>query len=404
MTPELLSPAGNFEKLCAALRYGADAVYLAGQMFGMRAGADCFDNDGLKKAVQYCHAHGKKVYLALNTMPHPNEYPCLENYLRELEPVPFDAYIVADLGVMSKVKEISPEREIHISTQASVVSADTALMYYKLGARRVVLSRELTLDEIKKIRSQIPEDLELEVFIHGAMCVSYSGRCLISNYFTNRDANRGACAQPCRWVYAITEPSRRDMPLGIEQNSQGTFLFGSKDLCMIEHIPQLLDSKVKSFKIEGRMKSVYYAAVTANTYRMAMDAYLRDGDNYRFDPAWRTELESVSHRQYDTGFFFDRPMDDAKIASDSGYIKPVSYIGDCISYDADSRLACFVQKNKLCVGQTAQILSPGYTGRQFTVEKMFDKDMQPISDCPHPFMKFFIKMPFEISPGDILRA
>ncbi len=404
MNHELLSPAGNFEKLRAAVRFGADAVYLAGRMFGMRAGADCFDTDGLAAAAEYCRSRGKKVYLALNTMPHPYEYEQLEAYLEELMSIPFDAFIVADLGVMSKVKEILPEMEIHISTQASVVSAQTADMYRKLGAARVVLSRELTMDEIKKIRRDTSRELELEVFIHGAMCVSYSGRCLISNYLTNRDANRGACAQPCRWVYEITEPSRPDAPLTAEQDSKGTFLFGSKDLCMIEHMPELMQSGIKSFKIEGRMKSVYYAAVTANTYRMAMDAYLRDGENYRFDPAWLSELESVSHREYDTGFFFDRPMDDAKIASSSGYIKPVSYIGDCIGYDSSTGLACFIQKNKLSAGRTAQILSPGSTGRSFKAEKMFDQDMQPISDCPHPFMKFFIEMPFEISPGDILRA
>lgn len=401
---ELLSPAGNFEKLRAAVLYGADAVYLAGRMFGMRAGADCFDIDELPKAVDYCHERGKKVYLALNTMPHPDEYPRLKKYLNELDSIPFDAYIVADLGVMSVVKEISPQREIHISTQASVVSAASANMYYKLGAKRVVLSRELTFDEIAAIRRDTPQNLELEAFIHGAMCVSYSGRCLISNHFTGRDANRGACAQPCRWVYNISEEKRPDMPLTMDEGSDGTYLFGSKDLCMIEHIPELLESPVTSFKIEGRMKSAYYAAVTANTYRMAIDSYLRDPAHYKYNPAWRTELESVSHREYDTGFFFDRPMSDAKTASSPGYLQSRAYIGDCVEYDADRRIACFVQKNKVCSGETVELLSPGMTGREFVIGKMYNERGQQIDSCPHPFMRFYIEMPFEAKPGDILRA
>ncbi len=401
---ELLSPAGNLEKLRAAILYGADAVYLAGRMFGMRAGADCFDMQELNEAVSYCHERGKKVYLTVNTMPHPDEYPHLERYLHELDGVDFDAYIVADLGVISKIKEISPQREIHVSTQASVVSAASANMYHSLGAKRVVLSRELTFDEIAAIRRDTPPELELEAFIHGAMCVSYSGRCLISNHFTGRDANRGACAQPCRWIYRISEEKRPDMPLTIDEGRDGTFLFGSKDLCMIEHIPQLMESGISSFKIEGRMKSVYYAAVTANTYRMAIDRYLADPKGYMFDPAWRAELESVSHREYDTGFFFDRPIDDAKVAASAGYLQSRAYIGDCVEYDGARRIAGFVQKNKLCVGDSAELLSPGKTGRRFTVQKMFDENGEQIDSCPRPFMKFYIEMPFEAAPGDILRA
>lgn len=401
---ELLSPAGNFEKLRAAVNYGADAVYLAGRMFGMRAGADCFSTSELKDAVAYCHARGKKVYLALNTMPHPDEYAKLENYLHELDGIPFDAYIVADLGVMSKVKEISPHREIHISTQASVVSAASANMYFMLGAKRVVLSRELTFDEISAIRRDTPPELELEAFIHGAMCVSYSGRCLISNHFTGRDANRGECAQPCRWVYNISEPKHPDMPLTMDEGSDGTFLFGSKDLCMIEHIPQLLESGITSFKIEGRMKSVYYAAVTANVYRMAIDRYLDDPANYKYDPAWRTELESVSHREYDTGFFFSKPSEDARLAKSAGYLRSRAYIGDCTEYDAARGIACFVQKNKVCVGETVELLSPGKTGRKFVIEKMYKESGEQIDSCPHPFMKFYVEIPFEAKPGDILRA
>lgn len=401
---ELLSPAGNFEKLRAAVLYGADAVYLAGQMFGMRAAAGCFTLDELEQAVDYCHTRGKKAYLTLNTMPHPDEYALLEKYLNDIARIPFDAYIIADLGVLSLVKEISPDREIHISTQASVVSARGAKMYYDLGAKRVVLSRELTFDEIADIRKNTPPELELEAFIHGAMCISYSGRCLISNHFTGRDANRGACAQPCRWIYNICEEKRPEMPLTVEQGENGTFLFGSKDLCMIEHIPELMKSGITSFKIEGRMKSAYYAAVTANAYRIAIDRYLENPEGYAFDPLLLRELESVSHREYDTGFFFSKPLDDAKVAKDPGYLEARAYLADCVGYDEKTGVAEFVQKNKATVGMNAEILSPGKTGKAFVIDNMTDEKGVQIESCPRPFMHFFVKMPFEVKVGDILRA
>lgn len=402
--PELLSPAGNFEKLKAAVRYGADAVYLAGQSFGMRAAAGCFTLPELFEAVQYCHDRGKKIYLTVNTMPHPDEYPDLKEYLKEISDIPFDAYIIADLGVLSLVREISPEREIHISTQASVVSARCAEMYHRLGAKRVVLSRELTFAEIADIRKNTPPELELEAFIHGAMCISYSGRCLISNHFTGRDANRGACAQPCRWIYNICEEKRPEMPLTVEQGENGTFLFGSKDLCMIEHIPELMESGITSFKIEGRMKSAYYTAVTANAYRIAIDRYKADPAGYSFDPALLRELESVSHREYDTGFFFDRPTDDAKVAKYPGYLEARAYLADCVGYDRESGVAEFIQKNKASVGMAAEILSPGKTGVPFVIDNMTDSNGTPIDSCPRPFMHFFVKMPFEVAAGDIMRA
>lgn len=401
---ELLSPAGNFEKLQAALRYGADAVYLAGRRFGMRAAADCFTIDELKTAAELCHTNGKKLYLTLNVMPHPYEYPDLERFLNEIKDIPIDAYIIADLGVLSLVKRISPDKEIHISTQASVLSAESANMYMSLGAKRVVLSRELTFDEIADIRAKTPQELELEAFIHGAMCISYSGRCFISNHFTGRDANRGACTQPCRWIYNFTEEKRPDMPITAIESESGTLLLGSKDLCMIEHIPELIKSGVTSFKIEGRMKSAYYAAVTTNTYRMAIDRYLENPDTYNYDPVWLSELESVSHREYDTGFFFDRPQDDPKLAKSAGYLCSKAYLGDCVEYDDKSGMALFIQKNKAYVGQNVEILSPGKTGRAFTITDMTDENGQPIESCPRPYMKFFIKVPFKVSQGDILRA
>ena len=399
---ELLSPAGSFEKLRAAVRFGADAVYLAGKDFGMRAGADCFDNDGLAEAVEYCRARQKRVYLTLNVMPHPAQYPALRAFLRDIGDIPFDAFIIGDLGVLSLVRKLLPRRAVHVSTQASVVSAESANTWYDLGAKRVVLSRELTLDEIAAIRRDTPPELELEAFIHGAMCVSYSGRCLISNHLTGRDANLGACTQPCRWEYEIREKKHENSPLTLDAGCDGTFIFGSKDLCMIEHVPELMESGICSFKIEGRMKSAYYAAVTANAYRMAIDAYVRDPAGYRFDPAWLTELESVSHREYDTGFFFGKPIADPKLASTPGYVTPARYIGDCVGYK--DGVAAFTQKNKVCVGETVELLAPGRTGRAFTIERMTDENGAPIDSAPHPDMKFYVDIPFEAAPGDILRG
>lgn len=402
MNVELLSPAGNFEKLRAALRFGADAVYLAGREFGMRAGADCFDMNGLRQAAEYCRERGKRVYLALNTMPHGDEYPRLEEYLKALDGVPVDAYIVADIGVLSLVKKISPSRRIHVSTQASAVSAAAARAWRALGADRIVLSRELTLGEIREIRRDTPPELELEAFVHGAMCVSYSGRCLISNYLTGRDANRGACTQPCRWEYEIREKKHPDDPLTLDCGGDGTYIFGSKDLCMIEHIPELMNSGICSFKIEGRMKSAYYAAVTANAYRMAMDAYRRDGADYKFDPALLRELESVSHREYDTGFFFSRPANDPKLAKSAGYMTPARYLADCVGYE--NGRAAFRQRNKVCAGQRVELLSPGSTGRAFTAERMYGENGGRIDSAPRPDELFYIEIPFPAKEGDILRG
>ena len=271
--PELLSPAGNFEKLKAALLYGADAVYCAGQMFGMRSAADNFTNDELREAVAYTHARGKKLYLTVNTMPRTNEYPLLRKFLCEIRDYGIDAMIVADMGVLATVKELLPDMEIHVSTQASIVSPAAACAWAALGAKRLVLARELSFCEIAAIRAALPADVELEAFVHGSMCVSYSGRCLLANALNGRDGNRGTCSQPCRWNYVLLEEKRPEMPIPIEQNEHGTFIMSSKDMCTIECIPQLMQSGIDSFKIEGRMKSAYYTAVVTNAYRMAMDAY-----------------------------------------------------------------------------------------------------------------------------------
>ncbi|MBR7099203.1 MAG: U32 family peptidase [Clostridia bacterium] len=418
--PELLSPAGNFEKLKAAILYGADAVYMAGRSFGMRSAADNFTVEEIYEAVDYVHARGKKIYLTVNTMPHEDEYGQLREFLTALKEAKLDAMIVADLGTLATVKEILPDMEIHISTQASIVSSSAAKAYAALGAKRVVLARELTLQEIRAIRENLDEKIELETFIHGSMCISYSGRCLLANAINGRDGNRGTCTQPCRWNYALVEEKRPDMPLPIEQSDLGTFILSSKDMCMIEHIPELMESGIASFKIEGRMKSAYYTAVVTNAYRMAMDAYMADPMGYRYDPAWLAELESVSHREYGTGFFFDHPMDNPQLVSTCGYIREKAYFSTAIEYDEteaaaiaaqgvalqneQGRLYRFIQRNKVSVGEDAELISPSKIGRGFAVCELYAPDGAVLESTPHPSMIYWCRVPFEVREGDILRA
>jgi len=405
--PEILSPAGNFEKMVAAIRYGADAVYLAGHIFGMRAAADNFSVEELREAVKYAHERDVKVYLTLNTMPRENEYELLRQYLSNLSDIGIDAMIIADVGVLNLVKEMLPKMEIHISTQANATSAAACRAWYAMGAKRVVLARELTLDEIKAIRANIPEDLEIECFVHGSMCVSYSGRCLLSNHMVGRDANRGMCAQPCRWNYTIRhyeieEEKRPDCKMPIEEINGETFIMASRDTCTIEHIPELIEAGINSFKIEGRMKSAYYTAVVTNAYKMALDSYF--SGNYEYDPEWYRELESVSHRDYHTGYYFTDSHMDANLAPNNGYIKDKAYLAVAVGYDAESGLAKFTQRNKMSSGESAELLTPGQIGRQLVIGELFDENMNPIESTPHPYMTFYMKVSTEVKVGDILRA
>ena len=405
--PEILSPAGNFEKMRAAILYGADAVYLAGHIFGMRAAADNFSVEELAEAVEYAHERGVKVYLTLNTMPREYEYPALRKYLSDLSHINIDAMIIADVGVLMLVRDMLPNMEIHISTQANATSAAACLAWYQLGAKRVVLAREITLDEIKAIRAGIPDELELECFVHGSMCVSYSGRCLLSNHMVGRDANRGMCAQPCRWNYTIRsyeieEEKRPDCKMPVEEINGETFIMASRDTCTIEHIPELVEAGINSFKIEGRMKSAYYTAVVTNAYKMALDSYF--SGEYSYDPAWYRELESVSHRDYHTGYYFTDSHADANLAPNNGYIKDKAYLAVAVGYDKDSGIAEFTQRNKMCYGDEAELISPGSIGRELSVGELYDENMNPIESTPHPYMKFYMKVPFEIREGDILRA
>ena len=414
--PELLSPAGNFEKMKAAIRYGADAVYLAGHLFGMRSAADNFSDDELCEAVKYAHERGVKVYLTVNTMPHGYEYPRLREFLSTIKDFGIDAIIAADMGVIATIKELLPDMEIHISTQASIVSPEAALAYVALGAKRLVLARELTLSEIKAIKAVLPAGIELEAFVHGSMCVSYSGRCMLSQHLIGRDANRGACAQPCRWNYTIVEEKRPDVPLPIEENDLGTFIMSSKDMCTIGIIPELIEAGIDSFKIEGRMKSAYYTAVVTNAYRMAIDSYERDREGYTLNEELLVELDSVSHREYCTGYYLDEPMSEANLTSNVGYIREKSYFATAVEYNEEEvpknleienekgRLALFVQKNKVKQGEGAEIISPGFIGRYITVDELYGEDGEPLESAPHPFMRFFVRVPFEVREGDIMRS
>lgn len=404
--PEILSPAGNFEKMKAAFLYGADAVYLAAKRFGMRAAADNFTMEELSEAAKYAHERGKKVYLTLNTLPREYEYADLEKFILELAALPhkIDAAIVADAGVFALLKKLYPELELHISTQAGVVSSADCRFWYEQGAKRVVLAREISLEEIKQIRKNIPEDMEIEAFVHGSMCVSFSGRCLLSNNMVGRDANRGACAQPCRWNYTIREEKRPDMAFPIEETREGTYIMSSKDMCLVEHMNELVAAGITSFKIEGRMKSAYYTAVVTNAYRAAIDGYMKEGDEFTLDPAWLLELDSVSHREYCTGYFFDDPMNNAQTCTVQGYLREKAYLAVVQEYDAEKGMAKCIQRNKFCRGDAVELITPGKTGRRFEAEEMYGIDGEEIPSVPHPFMEFYLKVPFKVKAGDILRG
>lgn len=405
--PELLSPAGNFEKMKSAILFGADAVYLSGKIFGMRAAADNFSVEELREAVAYAHERGVKVYLTLNTMPREYEYPELCDYLKSLSDIPLDAMIIGDIGVMMTVREILPNMEIHVSTQANSVSAEACLAWYKLGCKRVVLARELTLEEIKAIRARIPDELELECFVHGSMCISYSGRCLLSGHILARDANRGMCAQPCRWNFKtvkceIVEEKRPDSVIPLEEIDGETFIMSSKDTCTIEHIPELVEAGINSFKIEGRMKSSYYTAVVTNTYKMALDSYF--SGSYEYNPKWYDELLSVSHREYATGYYFKDSHLDANTTANTGYIKDKAFLAVAEGYDTERGLCIFTQRNKLTLGESFELLTPGKVGESVEITELYDENMNVISSTPHPYMKFYAKCTQKVSYGDILRA
>lgn len=393
---EILSPAGDLDKLKAAVAFGADAVYLSGKSFGLRAGSGNFDHDEMKEAVDYAHGHGVLCYITMNILAHAKDMAVLDSEIHFCHTIGADALIVSDAGIFRRIRTLYPDFEIHISTQASITNADGCLFWYEQGARRIVLARELTLSEIADIRRQIPDDLKLECFVHGAMCVSYSGRCLLSNYFTGRSANHGECAQPCRWKYSVTEEKRPDQPIPVEEDARGTYLFNSKDICMIDHIPELVQAGIDSFKIEGRIKGSFYAATTTKAYREALDAYMASPDEYKPDPFCKASLERTVHRVFGTGFFYDMPADNAQIYMDDTYLRPAFVAGMVIGYDRENGLAIISQRNKISEGDLLHVLMPVGRHEPILAEGLLDENREPIQSTPRAKMLYYLPVKEEL--------
>mgnify|MGYP000173630057 CR=1 FL=1 len=391
--PELLAPAGDLEKLKMAINYGADAVYLGGERFGLRKASKNFDIDEIKEGVEYAHSRDKKVYVTMNIVPHNEDLIGLEDYVRELYNIGIDAVIVSDPGMFTIIRRTIPDMPIHLSTQASVTNYETVMFWYNLGVKRIVLARELSLEEIKEIIDKCPRDLEIEVFVHGAMCISYSGRCLLSNYMTGRDANRGDCAQACRWKYNLVEEKRPGEFYPIFEDDKGTYIFNSKDLCMIEHIPELIEAGIKSFKIEGRVKSSYYVATVLRSYRMAIDEYLKDPENYIFNKEWLDEIKKASYRDFTTGFYFKKPTEQDQVYESSSYIRNYDFVGLILDYDDKTGLATVEQRNRMYIGDEVEVFGPGKEYFTQTIEKMYDEEGNEIDVAPHP--QQIVKIPMK---------
>lgn len=393
---ELLSPAGDMERLRMSVAYGADAVYLAGQQYGMRSFAGNFSREELREAVALCRAHGVAVHVTCNTMPRSGELEGLPEYLEYLQDIGVTAAIIGDIGVLALAKRHAPRLKLHISTQASVTNYQAARAWHDLGAGRVILARELTLDEVAEIRAKTPSTLELEAFVHGAMCVSYSGRCVLSNYMTGRDAGRGACAQPCRYKYAVVEEKRPGEFFPVEEDDRGTYLFNSKDMCMIDHIPELLAAGLDSLKIEGRAKSAYYAAVVTGAYRHAVDAALAGEP---LDPAWRAELDKVSHRPYSEGFYYNHPE---QYTGDARYLRDWQVSAIVTSCAPDGR-ALLSLRNKFRRGETLELVGPGIRPTSFSADDLADESGSPLEEARIPQMPLRLTLPCQVPPLSILR-
>lgn len=397
--PELLAPAGTLEKLKFALAYGADAVYLGGKSFGLRAMGGNFTRDELKEGVDYAHALGRRVYVTLNIFPHDGDMRVLPDYLLYLQEIGVDAILVSDLGLLAVARRVAPGLEIHISTQASTVNLEAVRMWESLGASRVVLARELSLSEIRHIRAGT--SAELEIFVHGAMCISYSGRCLLSSYLTGRDANRGACAQPCRWRYALVEEKRPGKFFPIEEDERGSFILNSKDMCLLPYLADVIESGVNSLKLEGRMKSVHYVASVTKAYREAIDAYFRGEREVKKE--WLAELEKVSHRPYTTGFFYGRPDENDQIYGTSSYEQTSDFVGVVRGFDEATGLTLVEQRNHMRVGEEIEIFPPTGEGWRQQITEMLDEDGFPIDRAPHPQQLVKMRLKKRIPPLTILR-
>ena len=401
--PELLIPASSLEVLKIAVIYGADAVYIGGEAFGLRAKAKNFSMEEIREGIAFAHAHDVKVYITANILAHNGDLDGVREYFAELREIKPDALIISDPGVYMIAKEVCPEIERHISTQANNTNYGTYRFWYEQGAKRVVSARELSLAEIKEIRVNIPDDLEIETFIHGAMCISYSGRCLLSNYFTGRDANQGACTHPCRWKYAVVEEKRPGEYLPVYENERGTYIFNSKDLCMIEHIPELMESGIDSFKIEGRMKTALYVATVARTYRRAIDDYKQSPELYREHMAWYQEqISNCTYRQFTTGFFFGKPSDEAQIYDNNTYVKEYTYLG-IVGERNEEGLYRIEQRNKFSVGESIEVMKPDGANITVTVQRIVDEEGNDMESAPHPKQVLYIDLGQPLAMYDILR-
>lgn len=401
--PELLIPASSLEVLKIAVIYGADAVYIGGEAFGLRAKAKNFSMEEIREGIAFAHAHDVKVYITANILVHNGDLDGVREYFAELREIKPDALIISDPGVYMIAKEVCPEIERHISTQANNTNYGTYRFWYEQGAKRVVSARELSLAEIKEIRANIPDDLEIETFIHGAMCISYSGRCLLSNYFTGRDANQGACTHPCRWKYAVVEEKRPGEYLPVYENERGTYIFNSKDLCMIEHIPELMESGIDSFKIEGRMKTALYVATVARTYRRAIDDYKQSPELYREHMAWYQEqISNCTYRQFTTGFFFGKPSDEAQIYDNNTYVKEYTYLG-IVGEQNEEGLYRVEQRNKFSVGESIEVMKPDGANITVTVQRIVDEEGNDMESAPHPKQVLYIDLGQPLAMYDILR-
>ncbi len=400
---ELLAPAGDLEKLKIAIDYGADAVYFGGEMFSLRAGAGNLTKEDMIEALNYVHERGKKAYLTVNIFAHNDDIEPLQKYFNDIKNLGIDAYIVSDPGIIMLLKEIIPQAEIHLSTQANMTNYKTAEFWYKLGVQRIVLARELTFTEIKELRKHMPDSMEIEAFVQGAMCISYSGRCLLSNFMIERDANRGMCAHPCRWKYSLMEEQRPGEYFPIEEDERGTYILNSRDLCMIEHIPELAGAGIESAKIEGRMKSIFYVATIVSAYRKAIDAYYEDPKNYEFNPEWLKELKKVSHREFTTGFYFDKPTNKDQNYQTSAYTRDYTFVGIVKEYNPETQMAIVEQRNKMSIGEEIEIFGPD---KDFFVQKlevMLNEEGDPVESAPHPQQILHIKMNQPVKENFMLR-
>ena len=386
-----------------AVIYGADAVYIGGEVFGLRAKAKNFSMEDMAEGIQFAHEHGVKVYVTANILAHNGDLEGVREYFTQLKEIKPDALIISDPGIYTIAKEICPEIERHISTQANNTNYGTYQFWWNQGAKRVVTARELSLNEIAEIRKNIPDEMEIETFVHGAMCISYSGRCLLSNYFTGRDANQGACTHPCRWKYAVVEEKRPGEYLPVYENERGTYIFNSKDLCMIEHIPELIEAGIDSFKIEGRMKTALYVATVARTYRKAIDDYLTSPEKYKENMDWYLEqISNCTYRQFTTGFFFGKPSEESQIYDNNTYIKEYTYLG-IVGERNEEGLYRIEQRNKFSVGEQIEVMKPDGRNIPVTVKRIVDEDGNEMESAPHPKQVLYIDLGQELEMYDILR-